>query len=227
MFIVITGGDKCGKTTQCGLLASRLREFGSKVYEAKVPDGDTSVGKAIRKILRTMKTEEVDSSDFHERTILEALFVVDRLNTEKLIEKAEAEGKIVVCSRWAESAGAYATVSGFYDRFYDFRHNCEWHKRAVDSSRKPDLLILLDVHVQYDAKSAQDSGSLEAYDLNYEFQRRIREWLRDYPGRCRVDGSKSPEEVAESIWRVVVSKLLQKSTKVSTQTSSCEPGSLK
>ena len=86
---------------------------------------------------------------------------------------------------------------------------------------------MLDVHVQYDVKSVKDWESLEAYDLNYEFQRRIREWLREYPGRCRVDGSKSPEEVAESIWRVVVSKLLQNAAKVSTQTSSCDPGFLK
>ena len=47
----------------------------------------------------------VRSFRFSRETSLEALFVVDRLNTEKLIEKAEEEGEIVVCSRWAESAG--------------------------------------------------------------------------------------------------------------------------
>lgn len=203
MFIVITGGDRCGKTTQCGLLASRLREMGSGVYEAKVPDTTTEVGQAIRKILKTMKLGPTDSKNLHERTILEALFVVDRLHTEKLIDGEIKAGNIVVCSRWAESAGAYAEASDFY---------AEWHDRLVTSSRRPDLTILIDVPSQYDSRSVSSQEALEAYDRDYEFQRRVREWLRNYPDIVRVDGSRSPEAVAESVWKVVVTKLLELAT---------------
>jgi thymidylate kinase len=33
MFIVITGGDKCGKSTQCNLLVKKYREMGHEIRE--------------------------------------------------------------------------------------------------------------------------------------------------------------------------------------------------
>lgn len=204
MFIVITGGDKCGKTTQCGLLASRLREFGSKVFETKVPDTTTSVGKSIRKLLKVMNVAPAITEGHHERTILESLFVTDRLHTEKMIERAETEGNIVVCSRWAESASVYSQASGY---------NEVWLSKLIGEARTPDLLILLDVPAQsYDDRKAKEQGSLEAYDQDYELQRQVRSNLRVYPGVHRVDGSRSPEDVAESVWKVVVLKLLEMAT---------------
>lgn len=235
MFIVITGGDKCGKTTQCGLLAGRLREYGAKVFEAKVPGGDTLIGKDIQKLLNSIKQEKFTSLGYDEARRLEALFVVDRLLTEQKIAKAEKDGDIVVCSRWVESAAAYSRACGFEE---------EWHQLLIASTRKPDLLILIDVAESIYVARANRSGAPDLYDHDADLQNNVRLFLRHYPGIVKVDGSRTSDEVAESVWKVVVSKLLSKAANTEacdnylaeqdlkklvrpTQTSSCDPGVLK
>ncbi len=42
-FIVLDGSDGCGKTTQCALLAERLKENGVEVASLRDP-GDTAIG---------------------------------------------------------------------------------------------------------------------------------------------------------------------------------------
>jgi dTMP kinase len=205
MFIVITGGDQCGKTTQCGLLAGRLREHGAKVFEAKVPDGDTPIGRDIRRLMRGARTAPPAKDD---QRILEALFVVDRALTEKRIIKAESEGQIVVCSRWVESAYVYAQSLGFDEK---------WHEILVSSSKIPDLSIMIDVPSSvYEERASLTRitglGALDSYDRDVDLQHKVRAALRGFTNVARVDGSKSASEVAESVWKVVVTKLLSLAT---------------
>jgi len=203
MFIVITGGDKCGKTVQCSLLAGRLRQYGAKVFEAKVPDLETSIGRDIKRLLRTMRSDGASEAD--EQRTLEALFVVDRALTEKKIVQAESDGKIVVCSRWTESAFAYALSCGFDEK---------WHETMLVGCKRPDLLIMLDIPAAvYEERVNQIRGTpdflaLDSHDRDGDLQHKVRVFLRNLSNVVQVNGARTPDEVAESVWKVVVSKFL-------------------
>lgn len=209
MFIVITGGDKCGKTTQCGLLAGRLREYGAKVFEAEVPDYDTPIGKDIKfllnnvsldkRIIETMLNQKVTKHPREEQRRLEAMFIIDRGLTEQKIVRAEAEGSIVVCSRWVESAYAYASACGFRE---------DWQVSLLAKSRIPDLTILLDVAASIYTERVPQPGIPDLYDHDSDLQKHVRAFLRDYPDIIKVDGSRPSNEVAESVWKVVVCELI-------------------
>ncbi len=105
-FIVLDGGDGCGKTTQLDLLAEAMESAGLTVCRLRDP-GSTATGDRIREILLSHDTGELSPA------CEMLLFMASRAQmlAEK-IQPALDAGQVVLCDRFVSSTLAYQGASG-------------------------------------------------------------------------------------------------------------------
>lgn len=106
MFIVIDGGDGCGKTTQIAILKERLEQEGRTVQLFREP-GSTGLGESIRGLL--LHAEDLLISARSELFLFMAARV--QLLTEK-IRPALDRGEIVLVDRFLLSTIVYQGYAG-------------------------------------------------------------------------------------------------------------------
>ncbi len=105
-FIVLDGGDGCGKTTQLDLLAKAMESADLTVCRLRDP-GSTATGDQIRQILLSHETGDLCPA------CEMLLFMASR--AQMLAEKirpALAAGHVVLCDRFVSSTLAYQGASG-------------------------------------------------------------------------------------------------------------------
>ena len=133
-FITFEGGEGCGKSTQVRLLAERLRAAGLEVLLTREPGG-TVLAEKIRSLVRE---ESGDPPNARAETLL---FLASRAQVvAEVIRPALAEGKWVLCDRFADSTFAYQG----YGRGLDLQELRRLNAFATDGLI-PDRTILLDV----------------------------------------------------------------------------------
>jgi len=133
-FITFEGGEGCGKSTQVRLLADRLRAAGREVLLTREPGG-TVLAEKIRSLVRE---ESGDPPNARAETLL---FLASRAQVvAQVIRPALAEGKWVLCDRFADSTFAYQG----YGRGLDLQELRRLNAFATDGLI-PDRTILLDV----------------------------------------------------------------------------------
>lgn len=107
MLIAFEGVDGCGKTTQVGLLADRLREERRDVYLSSFPRyADPVFGDLIRRFLRG----DLGDIDAVNPRLVALLFAGDRAAEAPNLRQALCEDRIVVCDRYFYSNLAYQTA---------------------------------------------------------------------------------------------------------------------
>ncbi|MCY3758152.1 MAG: dTMP kinase [Acidobacteria bacterium] len=190
-FISFEGLDGCGKTTQVKLLADYLARRGIQAAVLREPGG-TPVGEAIRKLLLSSRNRGL--------LPLSELLLYYAARNQNLCQQiipAQAEGKWVLCDRFADASAAYQG----YGRGLDLSV-VETLDRMVNGGRKPDLTLLIDIEPSLSLARARDrnrrtgldEGRFEAESL--AFFHRVREGYLQIaarePGRVRVlDGSRT------------------------------------
>ena len=195
-FIVLEGGEACGKSTQARLLAGRLDALFT--FEP----GATELGQLIRRIVLDPESHHLDAR-------AEALLIAaDKAqHVRAIIEPALVSGRDVVCDRFVDSALAY---QGF-GRGLDL----EQLERVLDFATgglRPDLVLLLEVSDGIaDARLGGQRDRLEAESA--AFHRRVRDGFRSLasadPKRWAViDGEGSIEEVSARIDWVLHERLV-------------------
>ena len=195
-FIVLEGGEACGKSTQARLLAGRLDALFT--FEP----GATELGQLIRRIVLDPESDHLDAR-------AEALLIAaDKAqHVRAIIEPALVSGRDVVCDRFVDSALAY---QGF-GRGLDL----EQLERVLDFATgglRPDLVLLLEVSDGIaDARLGGQRDRLEAESA--AFHRRVRDGFRSLasadPKRWAViDGEGSIEEVSARIDWVLHERLV-------------------
>jgi len=100
-FITLEGGEGSGKTTQSELLAQALKSQGYGVLLTREPGG-TPVGDQIRQVV--LASHNVDMHNLTELLLYEASRYQ---HVKEVIEPALAEGKVVICDRYADASMAY------------------------------------------------------------------------------------------------------------------------
>lgn len=97
--IVIDGSDGVGKTTQLGLLITRLKKEKVQVETTHFPQDTNLFGKLIRECLAGKHGNFIAIDPY----IVSVLYAADRFETKKKIETWLTQGKTVVLDRYASS----------------------------------------------------------------------------------------------------------------------------
>jgi len=209
LFITFEGGEGCGKSTQAGILWRKL-------YQENVPailthePGGTALGNEIRRLLKKRQGSLISPQA--------ELFLFAACRGQLLAEvihPALAEGRVVVCDRFAHSTLAYQG----YGRGLDSTV-IETINNLATQNLKPDLTILLDTPPEQALarkRSLKDRFELE--DLS--FHRRVREgYLKtaatDPDHWLVIDASLPKRRIAEIIWEQV-SRLLPRPSSLRTE----------
>src|SRR5687767_13044123 len=192
VFVVLEGGDGCGKSTQARLLVSRLRDLGREVVATREP-GATEAGAAIRSLV-------LGGGDLDPRA--EALLIAaDRAeHVAGVIRPALGRGAVVVSDRYIPSSLAYQGVARGLG-VEEVARLSEWATGGL----VPDLVIVLDVPAGEAAE--RRAGPQDRMEREPDsFRAAVNQAYRDLTARfgwTLVDGRESVEDVADQIWELV------------------------
>lgn len=194
-FILFEGVDRCGKTTQCGLLVKHLISLSIAAVAMRFPDRTTPIGELINSYLCCGK--QVDDRSVH------LLFSANRWEAASSLAQTIADGKTVVCDRYAYSGVAFTSAKENADLSID------WCKAPDMGLPAPDAVIFLDLS-QEEAEERGGFGE-ERYEKR-DFQIKVRQQfsklqsIDEKEGTVPwyiVDASQTIEEVQKEINQIV------------------------
>jgi dTMP kinase len=194
-FITFEGGEGTGKSTQAKALFRKLTELGFPVLLVKEPGG-TPLGKALAKQLKHSQAEIAPLSEL-------LLFAAARAQlVSEVIMPALAQGKVVMCDRFADSTTAYQGYGWGLDLAL-----IEAVNNAATAGLCPDITILLDIEVEKGLQRKQlkkDRFEREAIAFHQRVRQGYLEMAAKEPERWFVvDASKPKAKVTEIIWERV------------------------
>lgn len=208
IFITFEGSEGCGKSTQYERLRCRLEALAGRPVVAVREPGGTPLGESIR---RTLKHTADGWSVLPEAELL--LFAASRAQlVREVIAPALAEGKIVLCDRFADSTTVYQGVARRLPAGDVASIN-----RFAAGPRRPDLTVLLDLAPEVACSRVQrrprpehlppdrlDHESLEFYAQVRGGYLRLAE---SEPGRIAVfDAAPAPDEIEAAIWKLITER---------------------
>jgi dTMP kinase len=206
-FIVLDGGEGCGKSTQARLLAERLDREGVRVHRVHDP-GFTRIGEAIRGIL--LNPEHTEMGMRCEMLLYMAARA--QMMVEKILPVLQ-QGHAVVSDRFVSSTLAYQ-LGGDGITADDIRTVAE----IAIKGRWPDLTIILDMPLERSSARVQPKyllpfpekfkpkrGKDRIEQRSAAYHQRVREnylaQAKAYPARyCVLSGDKPIERVHEDVW---------------------------
>jgi dTMP kinase len=130
-FIVFEGVDRCGKTTQVGLLVKHLMSLGLAAMAMNFPDRTTMVGQLINQYLQSK--QDLDDRSIH------LLFSANRWEVAPTLQETLESGTSVVCDRYAYSGVAFSAAKDSLEDKLDWCKSCDIGLPA------PDAIIFLDL----------------------------------------------------------------------------------
>ncbi len=205
LFLTFEGIDGSGKSTQCRLLAEHLRGLEREVVLTREPGGSAGAEEIRRLVL------EGDPDRWSAETEILLFTAARRDHLERTILPALAEGKVVVCDRFADSTRMYQGLSrGDLRATVDKLH-------ALMIGREPDLTILIDMDPTTGLSRAKGrQGTEERFeDFGLELQEKMRAGFlslaAEFSDRFRViDGARPIEAVSAAVAEVVEAALAQR-----------------
>jgi dTMP kinase len=215
LFITFEGGEGGGKSTQIRELVKWLKTRRRGVLLTLEPGG-SEIGKKIRQVLLDPKIRHLDT-----RAEL-LLYEADRAqHVSEIVFPALRAGYIVISDRYADSSTVYQGMCR--------KLGVRWTERLnhfATQGLMPDLAIVLDVSEKIGLARVQKriredvklKGVRRAVKLDrlerekQDFHRRVRRGFlalaRRHPNRVKViDASRTPDEVTESVRKLVERKL--------------------
>lgn len=202
--------DGSGKTTQLEFLIARLEAAGHSPVRVQEPGG-TRIGLDIRKILLDKANTDLDPT-----AELLLYFASRAQNIAEVIRPALAKGRVVIADRFTDATMAYQGYG---------RAMGADVIRAVETiacgTLRPDLTLWLDIDPDVSVARALDRNPSTATDETrmeqegQEFYQRVRLGYQEIaaaePDRVvRIEASGTIEEVADSVWSAVSSRLAAK-----------------
>lgn len=202
-FITLEGGEGVGKSTQIRRLIARLTEGGKEVVATREPGGSPGAESIRDLVLRG----SADRWSPVTETLL--MYAARRDHIERVITPALAEGKWVVCDRYADSTRAYQGAAGGVDPAF-----IAAMETYVLEDVRPDLTLVLDLDPKIGLSRAADRAGAEMrFESKGEaFHQRLRAAFLDIaagePDRCAViSAAGSLDEVETLIWTAVQGRL--------------------
>ncbi len=205
LFLTFEGIDGSGKSTQCRLLAEHLRAMGREVVLTREPGGSAGAEEIRRLVL------EGDPDRWSAETEILLFTAARRDHLERTILPALAEGKVIICDRFADSTRMYQGLSrGDLRATVDQLH-------SLMIGREPDLTILIDMDPTTGLNRAKGrQGTEERFeDFGLDLQEKMRAGFlslaAEFADRFTViDGARPIEAVAGDVAAVVEAALAQR-----------------
>lgn len=191
-FIVLEGVDRCGKTTQCGLLLKHLLSLGLSANAIRFPDRTTSVGTLINSYLQS--SQNLDDRAIH------LLFSANRWEAVPTLKENLAAGTTLICDRYAHSGVAFSSAK-------ESDLTVDWCKGPDIGLPSPDAVIFLNLS-QDEAEQRGGYGGerYEKRDLQLRVRQRFNELQEADDGKIpwhMIDAAQSMEAVTEDIVKAV------------------------
>ncbi len=214
-FIVLDGGEGCGKSTQARRLADFLRdEAGLPVTAARDP-GATPIGEQIRALLL-----DPASAGMSMRCEMLLYMAARAQMMSQVIAPALNRGDAVVCDRFVSSTLAYQAGGDGMTR-EEILAAGKIAIGGVAGGRWPDLTLIFDLPVEaaqervkpkFVADAAQPPAKDRIEQRPVEYHRAVREnflsQARDIPERYAViDAAKEPDAVFADVLSVLGQRL--------------------
>ncbi|WP_299665912.1 dTMP kinase [uncultured Ruegeria sp.] len=201
-FLTFEGIDGSGKSTQARLLAEHLRRHGREVVLTREPGGSDGAEEIRSLVLQG------DPDRWSAETEILLFTAARRDHLERTIEPALAEGKVVICDRFADSTRMYQGLSrGDLRGMVDQLHN-------LMIGREPDLTLLIDMDPETGLSRAKGrQGAEERFeDFGLNLQQRMRGGFlglaEEFADRFRViDGNRDMDSVARDVTDIVMTSL--------------------
>ncbi len=161
--IVIEGTDGCGKKTQSQLLLKRLQDNGINCVLQSFPNYESGSSMPVKMYL---------NGDFGQAGCLDAyqansLYAVDRLLTMHKYKDHILNGGSIVFDRYVQSTmlhqAAFISDEQERDKFLDYVDTFEF---GVLKLPRPDMVIFLDVPVEFSKKLADSRGVYKSGSAN-------------------------------------------------------------
>ena len=131
-FIVLEGVDRCGKTTQCGLLMKHLISLGIAAVAMRFPDRTTPIGQMIDQYLK--------SQEYHlDDRAIHLLFSANRWEAAPKLQQTIEAGSTIICDRYAYSGVAFSSAKP------DANLSLEWCQAPDVGLPAPDVVIFLEL----------------------------------------------------------------------------------
>ena len=183
MLIAFEGLDQSGKETQARLLRDRLRASGAKARVVSFPDYGTSIGEEIARALQGERDYGPD--------VMQLLYITNRYERRDDMQRWQEAGITLLCDRYVASSVAYGEAHGL---------DPGWLTSLQIYLPQPDLTVWLDIAPEISV--ARKASGRDRYEQDLALQARVREsYLRQaaQPNWIRVDGERSPNDVADEV----------------------------
>jgi dTMP kinase len=195
LFLCLDGLDGAGKSTQCRLLAERLRARGLTVTPCVDPGG-TPLGARLRDILLAQRGDLALPAEA-------LLFMASRAQlVADVVRPALDAGHVVVADRFTLANVVYQGHAGGLDV------DLLWQAgRLATGGLGPDLTVVLDLPLEA-AEARRDRPADRVEGRPRDYHERVRAGFlaeaRRRPDLIRViDASPPPDEVQAAVWRAV------------------------
>ena len=203
-FITFEGGEGAGKSTQVARLLERLRALDIDVMKTREPGGSEGA-EEIRNIALNG-----DAGRWSPLTETMLMFAARSDHLEKTIRPALADGRWVICDRFADSSRAYQGAGGGAPA--DFIESLD---AAIVGDTQPDLTLIFDLPVEVGLERAFGRGLFETrfeskgVEFHERLRRRFLEIAEEKSDRCVIiDAVGDLDEVAARVWAAVEGRLL-------------------
>ncbi|MDH7507113.1 MAG: dTMP kinase [Candidatus Thermoplasmatota archaeon] len=184
-FITFEGIDGCGKSTISKLVCKKLKSKGLDVVLTSEPT-DSWIGKQVKKCIES----NVDPF------VTTFVFIADRINHNKQIQKWLESGKIVLCDRYVDSTYAYQAAQ----LQHKISNPIKWLKELSKNHYiNPDRTFIFVINPKDSLARIKNRNNLIPFERAYFLEKVQKNYLKLASEKrfMKIDATKSIDEIVD------------------------------
>lgn len=168
LIVIESGTDGSGKTTQFDLLYDRLKLEGHKVVKVKFPDYKSNSSALVRMYLQGEFGRDPKEINLYAAS---TFYAVDRFASyQQKWKELYEEGTIILADRYTTSNMIHqaSKIDSYKEKkkYLEWLYDLEFNKFELP---EPDMVIFLDMPVEYSLKILEERGNRDIHELDREY----------------------------------------------------------